>query len=82
MLSRRSVRLICPQQLLQERFGNDNYMISLVEQELCARATVFIGSKYSTWTDTVKGLRAYRHAESSHGPENFLFEELYALGIK
>ena len=82
MLSRRSVRLVCPQKLLQERLGNDNYMISLVEQEMCARAHSFIGSKYSTWTDTVKGLRAYRHGEQSGGPENFLFEELYSLGVR
>ena len=30
---------------------------------------------------TVKGLRAYRHGEQSGGPENFLFEELYSLGV-
>jgi len=82
MLSRRSVRLVCPQQLLQERLGHDNYMISLVEQEMCARANAFIGSKYSTWTDTVKGLRAYRHGDTPGGPENFVFEELYALGVR
>lgn len=80
MLKGRSITLICPQQLLQERLGNDNYMISIVEQELCARASVFIGSKYSTWTDTVKGLRAYRKGDEN--PENFLFEEMYASGIK
>uniref|UniRef100_A0A7S4HFR1 Uncharacterized protein n=1 Tax=Prymnesium polylepis TaxID=72548 RepID=A0A7S4HFR1_9EUKA len=82
MLSRRSVRLVCPQQLLQERLGHDKYMISLVEQEMCARANAFIGSKYSTWTDTVKGLRAYRHGDTPGGPENFVFEELYALGVR
>jgi len=82
MLYQRSVRLVCPKQLLQERLGDDNYMISLIEQEMCARANAFIGSKYSTWTDTVKGLRAYRHGDSASGPENFLFEELYAVGVR
>ena len=77
MLSRRDIRLICPGPMLQARIGMDNYFISLVEQELAARATAFIGSKYSTWTDTVKGLRA--HAQR---PNNFLFEDLWMLGVQ
>ena len=54
-----------------------------IEQELCARAHTFIGSKYSTWTDTVRGLRI--HAQTNRGERpnsNWLFEELYMLGVK
>eukprot|EP00326_Haptolina_ericina_P010119 CAMPEP_0181222502 /NCGR_PEP_ID=MMETSP1096-20121128/30001_1 /TAXON_ID=156174 ORGANISM="Chrysochromulina ericina, Strain CCMP281" /NCGR_SAMPLE_ID=MMETSP1096 /ASSEMBLY_ACC=CAM_ASM_000453 /LENGTH=97 /DNA_ID=CAMNT_0023315269 /DNA_START=72 /DNA_END=365 /DNA_ORIENTATION=+ len=84
MLARRNVRLICPDQILQERLV-DNYIVSIVEQELCARAAAFIGSKYSTWTDTVMGVRS-QYAEqgrfAGRSVEAFLFEELFALGVR
>ena len=59
------------------RLSWDNYFVSIVEQELCVRSHAFVGSKYSTWTDTVKGKRSYLKNEN-----NFQFEELWALGIK
>ena len=77
MLARRNVQLICAQELLKEKLGEDNYFVSIVEQELCVRSHAFVGSKYSTWTDTVKGKRSYLKNEN-----NFQFEELWALGIK
>ena len=70
-------QLICAQELLKEKLGEDNYFVSIVEQELCVRSHAFVGSKYSTWTDTVKGKRSYLKNEN-----NFQFEELWALGIK
>ena len=54
-----------------------------IEQELCARAHTFIGSKYSTWTDTVSGLRIHEERPGNQRPgNNWLFEELYQLGVK
>jgi len=43
------------------------------------QAHTFVGSKYSTWTDTVRGMRlaAGKPASAHH-----LFEELWALGVK
>ncbi|XP_070555269.1 uncharacterized protein [Ptychodera flava] len=32
---------------------NDNYKISMLEQELCKRSTFFLGSSLSSWTDIV-----------------------------
>ena len=79
--SRRAVKLVCAQDILRSKVGtDDNYLISLVEQELCARAHSFIGSKYSTWTDTVRGLRGNR--QLSKTSKDFLFEELWVLGVK
>ena len=54
-----------------------------IEQELCARAHTFIGSKYSTWTDTVSGMRIHEERSGNQRPgNNWLFEELYQLGVK
>ena len=54
-----------------------------IEQELCARAHSFIGSKYSTWTDTVSGMRIHEERPGNQRPgNNWLFEELYQLGVK
>ena len=54
-----------------------------IEQELCARAHTFIGSKYSTWTDTVSGMRIHEERPGNQRPgNNWLFEELYQLGVK
>ena len=51
-----------------------------IEQELCARAHTFIGSKYSTWTDTVSGMRIHEERSGNQRPgNNWLFEELYQL---
>lgn len=84
MLSKRAVKTVCAQDLLRQEMGTaDNYFVSVVEQELCARAHTFVGSKYSTWTDTVRGLRI--HAQTNRGERpgnNWLFEELYLLGVK
>ena len=69
---------------MRQEMGTDgNYFLSVVEQELCARAHTFVGSKYSTWTDTVRGLRI--HAQTNRGERpnnNWLFEALYLLGVK
>lgn len=59
-----------------------NYYVSLVEQELCLRAHSFIGSKYSTWTDTVRGERQAAAIAAKAGAEQWLFEELWALGVR
>jgi hypothetical protein len=77
MLAQRSVRLVCAQQQLQQHAAGDTFVASLVEQQLCARATGFIGSKYSTWTDTVRGLRTPQQRA-----DTFSFEELWASGIR
>ena len=69
--------LVCDQTSLLEHCAQDNFVASLVEQEVCSRAAAFIGSKYSTWTDTVKGLRT--HAKKS---DTSSFEELWASGIR
>ena len=76
-LAARGVRLVCDQRQLLEHAGGDSFVASLLEQELCARAHAFLGSKYSTWTDTVLGARA-------HGRrlESYSFEDLWAAGIR
>lgn len=94
MLSRRAVRTVCAKEVLQEALTAEghapdgaapaaevqsNYFASLVEQELSLRAHTFIGSKYSTWTDTVRGLRL---AAGKPAAAHHLFEELWALGVK
>jgi len=79
MLSRRDIRLLCAKDMVREHLGDsEGYFVSLVEQELCARAHAFVGSKYSTWTDTVWGLRLHASKTSN----NWMFEELWALGVK
>jgi len=79
MLSRRSIRLLCAKDMIRDRLPEqDNYFVSLVEQELCQRGSAFMGSKYSTWTDTVWGARVHNDKSSS----NWVFEELWALGIR
>ena len=77
MLAQRSLRLVCEQQLLLEHSVSDPFIASLVEQELCVRALAFIGSKYSTWTDTVRGLRGQLQRTDTYS-----FEELWASGIR
>ena len=77
MLAQRSVRLVCAQQTLLHHAAADMFVASLVEQELCVRAAGFIGSKYSTWTDTVKGMRSQQERADSYS-----FEELWASGIR
>lgn len=59
-----------------------NYYVSLVEQELCLRAHSFVGSKYSTWTDTVRGERQAAAATAKASAQQWLFEELWALGVR
>jgi len=79
MLSRRNIRLLCAKDLLREHSGDtENYFVSLAEQEICYRAHAFMGSKYSTWTDTVWGTRMHNDKSSA----NWMFEELWALGIR
>ena len=78
LLRPRRVELVCAQDQLRARAGGDNFLASLIEQEICARAEGFVGSKYSTWTDTVKGLRAQASA-TRHA--TFTFEELWAEGV-
>ena len=43
MLARRNVQLICAQELLDAKLGEDNYFVSIVEQELCVRSHAFVG---------------------------------------
>ena len=96
MLSQRNVRVLCAQKLLHDTVGNDNFVSSLVEQEIASRAAAFVGSKYSTWTDTVLGLRQIGAARrmqaaraAAEGKETttptssltFLFEDLFSLGV-
>ena len=59
--------------------GRDNFVASLVEQEVCSNAFGFVGSRYSTWTDTVKGVRL--RAERPEGT-TLSFEELWAEGVR
>ena len=77
MLWQRKVELVCAQKLLLQSAGQDDFLASLIEQEICARARGFVGSKYSTWTDTVRGLRARARRRST-----FTFEELWSQGIR
>ena len=77
ILLKHHAHLVCTQQVLRERVSSDNFVASLVEQEVCARAKGFVGSKYSTWTDTVKGFR--QHAAMEH---TYSFEELWAEGVR
>ena len=79
---RSGARLACDQVALLERVTHDNFVASLIEQELCARALAFVGSKYSTWTDTVRGMRADRCATASSSDSlTFSFEELWSEGL-
>lgn len=84
MLEQRAVRTVCAQEQARQELGSDdNYFLSVIEQELCARAHTFIGSKYSTWTDTVSGMRIHEERPGNQRPgNNWLFEELYQLGVK
>ena len=84
MLVQRAVRTVCAQELTRQELGSDdNYFLSVIEQELCARAHTFIGSNYSTWTDTVSGMRLHNERPGNKWPgNNWLFEELYQLGVK
>ena len=77
MLQAKGVHLWCEQSRLAELTGHDHFVASLVEQEVCARAQAFVGSKYSTWTDTVNGMRS--HAKRG---DTFSFEDLFASGIR
>jgi hypothetical protein len=77
-LAAQHVQLVCAQERLRERTAADNFVASLVEQQLCADATGFVGSKYSTWTDTVRGMRAH----ARRGARTFSFEELWADGVR
>ena len=70
------VAMLCDQKQLLQRTGHDNFFASLVEQELCARAKGFVGSKYSTWTDTVRGMRSHSGRAAS-----LSFEELWVKGL-
>ena len=78
LLRARGVEIVCAQEQLWQRTGLDNFIASLVEQEVCARAYGFVGSRYSTWTDTVNGLRAQPSARRA----TFSFEELWARGVR
>ena len=75
---RSGARLVCNQKALLERVAHDNFVASLIEQELCARAAGFVGSKFSTWTDTVKGMRASRGSREL----TFSFEEMWSQGLR
>ena len=70
--------LVCAQAQLHARTSSDNFVSSLVEQEVCARAKGFVGSKYSTWTDTVRGMRA----QAGRRAWTFTFEELWSEGVR
>ena len=76
----RTVRasLVCNQTLLLKRVSHDNFLASLIEQELCARALAFVGSKFSTWTDTVRGMRASRNGMRL----TYSFEDMWSQGIR
>ena len=75
-LQAKHVLLVCAQARLLELAAHDQFVASLVEQEMCSRAQAFVGSKYSTWTDTVNGVRA--HAKRS---DTSSFEDLWAMGV-
>lgn len=77
LLQALQVQLVCAQQELSSRVASDNFVASLVEQDICVRAHTFVGSKYSTWTDTVLGFRAH----ASERPA-YTFEELWAKGVR
>ncbi|KOO35597.1 hypothetical protein Ctob_007276 [Chrysochromulina tobinii] len=62
---------------LLELVAHDHFVASLVEQEMCARAHAFVGSKYSTWTDTVLGIRSHAKRTDSSS-----FEDLWASGVR
>ena len=75
-LERAHARLVCSQPALLQRASHDNFVASLIEQELCARASGFVGSKYSTWTDTVRGMRSQR----GRSAQTSSFEDLWSQG--
>lgn len=76
-LRKHQATLTCAQQVLRDRLASDNFVASLVEQEICIQANGFVGSKYSTWTDTVLGSRLY--ASKLHA---YTFEDLWVQGIR
>ena len=76
-LESKHVRLVCAQPRLLELVAHDHFVASLVEQEMCARAHAFVGSKYSTWTDTVLGIRSHAKRTDSSS-----FEDLWASGVR
>jgi len=78
ILGESGVKLVCAQEQLRQFTSDDNFVASLLEQEICAKARSFVGSKYSTWTDTVRGLRAHAGKRAW----TFSFEELWALGVR
>ena len=52
--------------------GDDNYIASLVEQELCERAAAFVGTADSTWTSLVAHQRFARGQNCSTSFEQLL----------
>ncbi|XP_070555270.1 uncharacterized protein [Ptychodera flava] len=48
----------------------DNYKLSLLEQELCTRSTVFLGSRMSSWSSMVDEDR--NHRDVKYVPDVFL----------
>ena len=79
LLRPNGIELVCAQEELRRFSGRDNFVASLVEQEVCSNAFGFVGSRYSTWTDTVKGVRL--RAERPEGT-TLSFEELWAEGVR
>jgi hypothetical protein len=75
-LRAQQVTLVCAQAEVLAQVSNDHFMASLVEQEVCTNADGFVGSKYSTWTDTVRGRRAHVRPMATYS-----FEGLWADGI-
>ena len=62
--------------------GGDEYLAGLVEQLVCAQATLFAGSRYASWADHVNGLRkalwarrvtTARHALAAEAEERHAF---------
>ena len=52
--------------------GDDNYVASLVEQEMCERAAAFVGTADSTWTSLVAHRRFARGENCSTSFEQLL----------
>ena len=52
--------------------GDDNYIASLVEQEMCERAAAFVGTADSTWTSLVAHQRFARGENCSTSFEQLL----------
>jgi hypothetical protein len=91
-LAREGVRLVCNKEALARQLPDDveslgrAYYISLLEQQLCERSDAFIGSRYSTWTDTVIGMRAAAPSKlrkgRARGVTTVTFEDMWATGIR